>query len=76
MLNNLLAVLLRFKEESLAFIGDISKMFHSIETVEADQMTHRLLWRDLDMKREPDMCHDSCKFWRSPVSSHSHHSPP
>ena len=78
MLNNLLAVLLRFREERFAFIRDISKMFHSIETVEVDQMTHRFLWRNLDMKREPDIyiCHDSCKLWGSSLSSHSHHSPP
>ena len=55
MLNNLLAVLLRFREERFASIGDISKMFHSIETVEAGQMMHRFLWRDLDVKREPDI---------------------
>ena len=54
MLNNLLVVLLRFREERFAFIGDISKLFHSIRIVEVDQMTHRFLWRDLDLKREPD----------------------
>ena len=55
MLNNLLAVLLRFREERFAFIGDISKMLHSIKNLETDQMTHRFLWRDLDMKRETDI---------------------
>ena len=55
MLNNLLAVLLRFREERFAFIGDISKMFLSIKTIEADKMMHRFLWRDLVVKREPDI---------------------
>lgn len=48
MLNNLLGVLLRFREEPVAMIGDIAKMFHSIDIPVLDQMTHRFLWRDLD----------------------------
>ena len=54
MLNNLLGVLLRFREEQVAMIGDIAKMFHSIDIPVLDQMTHRFLWRDLDERREPD----------------------
>ena len=54
MLNNLLGVLMRFREERVAFVGDISKMFHSIEIPLIDQMTHRFLWRDLDTSKEPD----------------------
>lgn len=54
MLNNLLGVLLRFREEPIAVIGDIAKMFHSIDIPLLDQMTHRFLWRDLDERREPD----------------------
>ena len=55
MLNNLLGVLLRFREEPVAMIGDIEKMFHSIDIPLLDQMTHRFLWRDLDERREPDI---------------------
>ena len=54
MLNNLLGVLLRFRERPVAMIGDIGKMFHSIDIPLVDQMTHRFLWRDLDEEREPD----------------------
>ena len=54
MLNNLLGVLMRFREERVAFVGDISKMFHSIEIPRIDQKTHRFLWRDLDTSKEPD----------------------
>ena len=54
MLNNLLGVLLRFREEPVVMIGDIEKMFHSIDIPLLDQMTHRFLWRDLDERREPD----------------------
>ena len=54
MLNSLLGVLLRFREERFAVIGDISKMFHSIETTNVDPMTHRFLWRNLNTTKEPD----------------------
>lgn len=54
MLNNLLGVMLRFTEEPVAMIGDIEKMFYSIDIPLLDQMTHRFLWRDLDEQREPD----------------------
>ena len=54
MLNNLSGVLMRFKEEKVVFVGDISKMFHSIEIPLVDQMTHRFPWRDLDTSKEPD----------------------
>ena len=54
MLNNLLGMLLRFREEPVAMIGDIEKMLHSIDIPLLDQMTHRFLWRDLDERREPD----------------------
>ena len=40
MLNNLLAVLLRFREEPITMIGDIAQMFHSIDIPLLDQMTH------------------------------------
>ena len=54
MLNNLLGVLLRFREEKVAMIGDIAKMFHSIDIPILDQMTHRFLWRNMDEQRDPD----------------------
>ena len=53
MLNNLLGVLIRFRENRVAFIGDIKKMYHkkmyhTVKTSELDQHTHRFLWRDMD----------------------------
>lgn len=53
LLNQLLGILLRFRENHVAFVGDISKMFHSIEIPIQDQMTHLFLWRDFENK-EPD----------------------
>ena len=49
MLNNLLGVILRFREEYEAFHGDIS-----IEIPLEDQMTHLFLWRNLEEQRSPD----------------------
>ena len=53
-LNNLLGILLRFREERIGFVGDISKMFHAIKIPTIDQMTHRFLWRDLNTHKYHD----------------------
>lgn len=53
-LNNLLGVLLRFRQEKIAIAGDISKMYHTIKISLLDQHTHRFLWRDLDSSSPPD----------------------
>ena len=53
-LNNMLGILLRYREDHIAFIGDISKMFHSIDIPVEDQMVHLFLWRDMDTSREPE----------------------
>ena len=54
LMNNLIGVLTRFREEHVAFMGDIRKMFHSIRIPLRDQMTHRFLWRDGEEHRRPD----------------------
>ena len=54
LLNQLLGVLLRFRMERFAFVGDISKMFHSIETTVHDHMTHLFLWRDMESNKDPE----------------------
>ena len=53
LLNALLGVLLRFRKERFAFIGDISKMYHSIDIPVEDQMMHLFLWRDC-VNRPPE----------------------
>jgi len=53
LLNQLLGILLRFRQERFAFIGDIKKMFHSIDIPTQDQMTHLFLWRDMEMANDP-----------------------
>ena len=54
LLNNILDVLIRFRENKVAFIGDIKKMYHTVGTKELDQHTHRFLWRDMEKTKEPD----------------------
>ena len=54
LLNNILGILLRFRQEEFAFIGDISKMFHSISIPIEDQMTHLFLWRNLQSELKPN----------------------
>ena len=53
LLNTLLGILVRFRENRIAFIGDISKMYHSIDIPLRDQMTHLFLWRKCDSSVEP-----------------------
>ncbi|KAK4304812.1 hypothetical protein Pmani_023247 [Petrolisthes manimaculis] len=53
-LNGLLGVLLRFRQEEVAIVGDVSKMHNTIKLSKFDQHTHRLVWRDLNVDRKPD----------------------
>ncbi|XP_041453627.1 uncharacterized protein LOC121406824 [Lytechinus variegatus] len=55
LLNSLVGVLLRFRENEVALCGDISKMYHRVSIPERDQHVHRFLWRDMDGNREPDV---------------------
>ena len=54
LLNDLLGILIRFRENKIALIGDIKKMYHTVKTKTIDQHTHRFLWRDMNIKRPPD----------------------
>ena len=54
-MNNLIGILLRWREEQVALVGDIRKMFHSIHLKPLEQHCHRFLWRDLETDREPDV---------------------
>ena len=53
-LNNLLGILLRWREDKVAVVVDISKMYNSIHTTETEHHTHRFLWRDYE-NRKPDV---------------------
>lgn len=53
--NNLLGVLIRFRERKVVIVGDIRKMYHTIKINVVDQHTHRFLWRNMDTSRDPDV---------------------
>ena len=53
-MNNLIGILLRWREEQVALVGDIRQMSHSIHLKPLEQHCHRFLWRDLETDREPD----------------------
>lgn len=54
-MNNLIGILLHWREQQVALMGDIRKMFHSILLKPLEQHCHRFLWRDLETDREPDV---------------------
>ena len=53
LIRGLFGVLLRFREEAVAFAGDISKMFLQVLLPESDCQTHRFLWREMETSQEP-----------------------
>ena len=55
LLNNLLAVLVRFRENRIAISGNIRKMYYAVKIDSIDQHTHRFLWRNMEIEREPDV---------------------
>ena len=56
LLNNLLGILVRFRENEISFMGDVKKMYHTVKTRTIEQHTLRFLWRDMNIDREPDTC--------------------
>ena len=54
MLNSLVGILIKFREDRVGIHGDISKMFNSVRLDEVEMHTHRFLWRNLDTSRSPD----------------------
>ena len=53
--NSSIGILLRWREEAVAIVGDIKKMFHSVFLKPLEQHCHRFLWRGLDRGKEPDI---------------------
>jgi len=55
LLNNLVGVLLRFREQCVGSVADIEAMFHQVQIIEDDQPALRFLWRNLQLERPPDL---------------------
>ncbi len=52
---SLLAVLLRFREHSIAVSSDIRGMFHQVRLLPEDKALLRFLWRDLQKDKPPEV---------------------
>ena len=52
---DLFDVLIRFRRNPIALACDIKEMYLQVEIEERDRPYFRLLWRDLDSSREPDV---------------------
>lgn len=52
---SLLAVLLRFREHSVAVSSDIRGMFHQVRLLPEDRPLLRFLWRDLKVQEQPSV---------------------
>ena len=55
LLNSLVGVLLRFREQRVGLAADIEAMFHQVRVIEEDQPALRFLWRNLELQRPPDV---------------------
>ncbi|XP_074648990.1 uncharacterized protein LOC141904310 [Tubulanus polymorphus] len=55
-LNNLLGVLIRWREREYVLVGDVKKMYHQVLVSPGfDTQTHRFLWRNYESNRDPDI---------------------
>ena len=52
-MNNMMGVLLRFREELVCIVGDIRKISRSVKLSLLDQHTRRFLWRNMDTSIPP-----------------------
>ena len=52
----LVDVLTRFRQAPIALSADISEMFLQVGISSKDRPYHRLLWREFDNTRDPDVC--------------------
>jgi len=48
-------ILVKFRKETVALVGDISQMYHQLVLREEDRPFHRFLWRDMDLRRQPEV---------------------
>ena len=54
LLNDLLGLLIRFRENNITMIGDFKKMYQTVKIKTTEQHAHRFLLRDMDTGRPPD----------------------
>ena len=54
-MNNLLGVIVRFRENNVGYVGDIRKMYNSVYISMLDQHCHRFIWRNMETNKIPDI---------------------
>ena len=55
-LNTLFGILIRFRENCVGFMGDITKMYNSVRITLFDQHCHRFLWRNMNFDLRAGTC--------------------
>ena len=70
LINNMLGILLRFREDFVCVVGDIRKMYHSVNISEVDQHVHRFLWRNMNRNIPAETYVMNCvSFWDKPAGT-------
>ena len=54
-MNNQIGILLRWREQAVAIVGDIRKMFNSVHLKDLEKHCHRFLWRNLELDRTSEI---------------------
>ena len=52
---DMFSILVRFRKELVALVGDASQMYHQLVLPLEDRPLHRILWRNLDQSKEPEV---------------------
>ena len=54
-LSDLYGIQLKFRTHTYALVCDIKKMYHSIFTTELEKNIRKILWRDMDSSKKPEV---------------------
>ena len=52
---DMFSILVRFRKELVALVGDVSQMYHQLALTVEDRPLHRFLWRNMDQSKEPEV---------------------
>ena len=67
-LTNLLEILIRWRLHPVGFVADIAKMYHNVKTGQLEANVRRLLWRNYEQERPPDVyCFEVVTFGDRPA---------
>ena len=49
------SILVRFRKDLVALVGDVSQMYHQLSLTVEDRPLYRFLWRNIDQSKEPEV---------------------